>query len=107
MNFTETISILNKRLTKKNPPTFTSLRIKINSPALFRFIKKEIKTKLGDTDWDYVTKALDPVFQRRWIGEKGRRRMRKLQIQKKLIIHIKIQRLERYVILKKFTDHFD
>jgi hypothetical protein len=79
MNFTQAIRILNKRLTKNNPNTFTSLWIQINAPRAFRFIKKEIKTELGDTDWDRITRALDPLLQRRWMGERGKRRKKKVK----------------------------
>lgn len=79
MNFTQAITILNKRLTKKDPHTFTSLWIRINAPGVYRFIKKEIKTEFGDTNWDAVTTALDPLLQRRWMGEHGRRHKKKIR----------------------------
>ncbi len=79
MNFAQAVTILNKRLTKKQPRTFTGLWIRINAPRVFRFIKKEIKTELGDTDWDAVTTALDPLLQRRWMGEHGRRYKKKIK----------------------------
>lgn len=94
MNFAQAVSILNRRLTKKQPRTFTSLWIRINAPRVYRFIKKEIKTELSDTDWDAVTTALDPLLQRRWTGEHGKRHKKKIKKYK--------NRHEVDIVLKKY-----
>ncbi len=79
MNLPQAAAILNRRLAKSQPRTFTSLWIRLNAPSVFNFIKKEIKTELGYTDWDAITTALDPVLQRRWMGEHGRRHKKKIK----------------------------
>jgi hypothetical protein len=37
-----------------------------NAPECHRFIRKHIRSKVGAIDWDTVTNALEPKYQRLW-----------------------------------------
>jgi hypothetical protein len=66
MNFDQAITILNKLLTKKSPCTFNSSWILTQAPQCYRYFNRNIRTELGQIDWDRVTAALPRKFQRRW-----------------------------------------
>lgn len=74
MDLVQTAAFITKRLAKKQPHTFTALWVRINAPRAYHFIKSNIKNEFGDTDWDQVIRSLDRPFQRRWMGESGKRR---------------------------------
>jgi hypothetical protein len=66
MDFDEAISILNGRLTDKDPATINSSWVLQHAPQCYRFIQKNVRTDFGRIDWDKVTFALARKFQRRW-----------------------------------------
>lgn len=68
MNFESAINTMNNLLAKKQPQTFNRAWVRINAPCVYRFIQKEIRTANGSIDWDRITQALSPKFQKHWIG---------------------------------------
>lgn len=75
MKFEQVINQLNKLLNKKDPNTFNSSWIKINSPACYRYIIRNVRTCIGTVDWDKVTRALEWKLQRRWFpGHRPKRK---------------------------------
>jgi hypothetical protein len=61
-------NILNDLLTKMQPSEFDRAWVRKNAPRAYRFIQKEIRVDHGSIDWDRITRALNPEFQKRWIG---------------------------------------
>ncbi|MBI5306359.1 hypothetical protein HZB04_02130 [Candidatus Wolfebacteria bacterium] len=59
----------------KNPPEFSSVWILRNSPSIYRFISKNVRSEIDQIDWDIVTVALIRRYQHRWM--RYRRRPRK------------------------------
>ena len=68
MNFESAINTMNDILAKKQPQKFNRAWIRVNVPAAYRFIQKEIRIEYGGIDWDRITRALNPKYQRQWIG---------------------------------------
>ena len=66
VDFSQTISVLNKLLTNENPATFNSSWVLEHAPRCYRFIYRNIRTETGRIDWVKVTFALEWKFQRRW-----------------------------------------
>jgi hypothetical protein len=64
------IKILNQKLKERNPQTFSSSWIIKNTPKIYRYIQKNIRTENNHIDWDKVTSSLDKTFQKRWIRYK-------------------------------------
>ena len=73
MSLDRMASTLNEVLSKRRPSTVSSSWILRHAPACYRFIQKRIRSEVGGIDWDQITNALDPAYQRRW---KPRRRRR-------------------------------
>lgn len=61
------IRMLHKTLREKNPPEFSSTWIVENAPAAYRFISKNVRSGIGEIDWDRVTVALSRRYQHRWV----------------------------------------
>jgi hypothetical protein len=59
---------MNQLLTEKQPDTFNRSWVRVNAPCVYRFIQKEIRIENGGIDWDRFTRALNPKFQKQWIG---------------------------------------
>lgn len=66
MDFNCAINIINKLLKKKSPDTFNSSWIQKHAPEVYRFIQRNVRSDIGNIDWDRVTLALDRRFQRKW-----------------------------------------
>lgn len=66
MDFQNVVAVLNKLLLQKSPETFNSSWVLKHAPACYRFIRKSIRTEVGNIDWDKVTYALESQYQRRW-----------------------------------------
>jgi hypothetical protein len=71
LDFDQTIRTLNQLLSRKQPELFSSSWILRHAPHCYRFICRHVRHVSGRIDWDRVTCALDPKFQRRWFP--GRR----------------------------------
>ncbi len=66
------IQNLNEVLTSQEPQTFSSSWILQHAPHCYRFIRRYVRTDWGAVDWDRVTNALKPRFQRRWVPQRIR-----------------------------------
>jgi len=76
MNFDQAIKNLNRSLLKKKPTTFNLYWIKNRVNKSYRFIVENIKTELGETDWDSVTCRLDYDYQKLWLkGLKSKKKI--------------------------------
>ncbi len=83
MDFGQIIIRLGRLLKNENPKIFRSSWILENSPEIYRFIVKNIKTEVGDIDWDRVISSLDKRFQRIWIPPRHKPQRLKLYRNKK------------------------
>jgi hypothetical protein len=68
MDFESVIKTINKLLIEERPRTFNSSWVRRNAPRIYRFIQKKIRIETGGIDWDLITRALNPEFQRQWIA---------------------------------------
>ena len=68
MDFSSATKTINQLLMEKQPQTFNSSWIRKSAPNIYRFIQSQIRTETGDIDWDRITRALDPKYQKQWIG---------------------------------------
>ena len=59
-------AILNGLLLEDSPRTFSSAWIFKRAPGCYRFIRKHIRSEVGGIDWDTITYALEPKYQRLW-----------------------------------------
>lgn len=73
MDFKRAIRIINKNLRKENPKEFSSPWILKHAPSAYQYIRNNLRTELGQIDWDRVTVLLDRKFQRRWIRYRHKR----------------------------------
>ena len=67
MEFGQVINRLNALLQDENPASFNSSWILRHSSEIYRFILKNIRTEIGDINWDKVICSLDKRFQKIWI----------------------------------------
>lgn len=58
--------ILNKLLLQDSPETFNSTWIRRRAPGCYGFIRRHIRSEVGAIDWDKITYALEPRYQRLW-----------------------------------------
>lgn len=68
MNFESVAKTMNKLLSEKQPYSFNRSWVRVNAPGVYRFIQREIRIEGGGIDWDCVTRALNPKYQKQWIG---------------------------------------
>jgi hypothetical protein len=68
MNFDSAVTIMNNLLAKKQPQTFNRAWVRVYAPCVYRFVQKEIRIERGGIDWDRLTRALHPRYQRQWTG---------------------------------------
>jgi hypothetical protein len=55
---------------KNQPDTFNSSWIRRYAPHIYRFFQKNVRREIGGIDWDRITRALDRMFQRKWIASR-------------------------------------
>lgn len=67
LNFDTSIEILNTVLADKDPKTLSASWIYRNTPNVYRYMYKNVRSETGSIDWDRVTSSLDKSFQRRWV----------------------------------------
>jgi hypothetical protein len=58
--------ILNRLLQQNCPETFSSVWILKRAPGCYRLIRKHVRSEVGGIDWDKITYALEPQYQRLW-----------------------------------------
>ncbi len=73
MNFNRAVKILNSKLRKEQPQRFGSTWIYRGAPKVYRYVWANVRTELGDIDWDKVVSKLDSPFQRRWYYRRSKR----------------------------------
>lgn len=66
MDFESVIKTLNELLREERPQTFNSSWVRRTAPNIYRFIQNNIRTETGGIDWDLITRALKPEFQKQW-----------------------------------------
>lgn len=66
----QAIQKLNDLLETKNPETFTSSWIFLQSQPLYKFFTKNFKNEHGVVDWDAVTEQIDRRYQKKWLRYK-------------------------------------
>jgi hypothetical protein len=57
---------LNRLLSENSPKTFSSAWIFKRAPRCYGLIRKHIRSEVGSIDWDKITFALEPAYQRLW-----------------------------------------
>ena len=67
MNYNQAIKNLNRSLTKRNPKTFNKSWVRNCVRKSHDFLIENIKTELGDTDWDKIVRSLDHDHQKLWL----------------------------------------
>jgi len=68
MNFESAVITMNHLLAKNQSQPFNRAWVRINAPRVYRFVQREIRVESGGIDWDRMTRALDPRYQRQWTG---------------------------------------
>ena len=63
---------LNRLLLQNCPKTFSSVWILKRAPGCYNFIRKHIRSEVGGIDWDAITYALEPKYQRLWAPRRKR-----------------------------------
>ncbi|MFA6585542.1 MAG: hypothetical protein WCS86_00045 [Candidatus Paceibacterota bacterium] len=66
MKFEFIVKLLNKKLEKGNPKIINPSWILKNTPNVYSYIQKNIRTENNDIDWDKVTTSFNRSFQKRW-----------------------------------------
>jgi hypothetical protein len=67
------VAMLHDLLLRNSPETFNSTWILERAPRCYSLIRKHIRSEIGGIDWDTITCALEPKYQRRWIPQQRRR----------------------------------
>ena len=57
---------LNRLLLRDSPKTFSSAWILKRAPGCYSLIRKHFRSEVGGIDWDTITCALEPKYQRLW-----------------------------------------
>lgn len=65
--FETAIADLNEILEKENPSQLSSSWIYKNTPSIYRYFWKYIKTETNEINWDHITRNLDRAYSKRWI----------------------------------------
>jgi len=66
-------AILDRLLQQNCPETFSSVWILKHAPGCYRLIRKHIRSGVGGIDWDKITYALEPQYQRLWTPQLKRK----------------------------------
>lgn len=72
ITFRKAIKTLNQALLEKRPKHLTSSWISTNTPEIYRYIQKNVRTENNDIDWDRVTVRLDREYQKKWLRYRRR-----------------------------------
>ena len=67
MNYEQAIKNVDRSLNKKQPEMFNPQWIKNRCKVSYQFVIKNVKTELGEPDWDLVVSRLERQNQRLWM----------------------------------------
>jgi len=67
MDFNKAVKNINRALYRKKPESIDNLWVKRNCRTTYFFVEENIKTELGETDWDRIISGLDRPHQRLWM----------------------------------------
>jgi len=106
MNFNQIVIRLNRLLENKTPRIFKSSWILENSPEIYRYIVKNIRTEVGDIDWDKVISSLDKRVQRIWIPPRHKpQRVRTYRNKKEVDLVLKNYKDKLYIFVAPLDDN--
>ena len=106
MNFDRIIIRLNRLLKNEKPAIFNSSWILDHDPAIYRFITKNVRTEVGDIDWDKVISSLNRRFQRIWIPPRYKPLRVKLYRNKKEVdLALKNYKDKLYIFITALNDN--
>ena len=101
----QAIKYLNSLLKKKKPHILRSSWILEHSPAIYRFIVKNVRTETDDINWDKVIFLLDKRFQRIWVPPRHKPQRVKLYRNKKEVdLLLKNYNRKLYVFVTALND---
>jgi hypothetical protein len=66
------VAMLSKLLLRNSPETFNSTWILKRAPGCYSFIRKHIRSEVNRIDWDKITYALEPKYQRLWAPQQNK-----------------------------------
>jgi len=67
------VATLSKLLSQNPPETINSSWILKRAPGCYSFIRKHIRSEVNRIDWDKITYALEPKYQRLWTPRQNRK----------------------------------
>jgi hypothetical protein len=67
MILSKAIKNINRALYRKQPERIDRLWVKRNCRTTYFFIEENVKTELGETDWDRIVSGLDRPLQKLWM----------------------------------------
>jgi hypothetical protein len=67
------VAKLNRLLLQNSPETFNSTWVHKRAPGCYSLIRKHIRSEVGSIDWDKITSALEPKWQRLWTPKQWRK----------------------------------
>lgn len=74
MDLEHAIHILQSALQKEQPTAFSSSWVYRHAPKVYSYVWRNVRTELGDVDWDLVTSKLEKPFQKLWHPQRARRK---------------------------------
>ena len=73
MTLEDAIHTLQTALRKEQPSSFSSMWVYSRLPRVYFYIWRNVRTELGEVDWDLVTSKLEKPYQRLWHPQRRRR----------------------------------
>lgn len=73
MTLEDAIHTLQTALRKEQPSSLSSMWVYSRVPRVYFYIWRNVRTELGDVDWDLVTSKLEKPYQRLWHPQRRRR----------------------------------
>ena len=70
MTFDQVVAGLNSAIEELQPQEINASWVLQNTPKLYGYIKRHIRTDNGHIDWDAVTVRLERPFQKKWVRYK-------------------------------------
>jgi len=107
LNFKCAIKQLNAQLKSKKPDRFTSSWILQNSPKLYHFIFKNIRTENDYIDWDRVVSSLNKNLQPKWVPPRYKPKIVNLYRNKKEVDLVLKKYKDKLYIFISFADESD